>query len=153
MVVTLVGCSNINNKEQVATDKSFAEKIEVADLNGNKINLSDYNGKRIILNIWATWCKPCIQEMPSLEVMQQNLPVDKYVLLLASAEEVGKIKKLKDRNSYQLQFVQLQTSQESLGIYSLPTTFIIDENGELLVTENGMRDWGKPEVIQEIEQL
>jgi thiol-disulfide isomerase/thioredoxin len=152
-IASLLGCSNTNNAGERTAYKSFTEGIELTDLVGNPIDLSGLKGKRIILNVWATWCKPCIQEMPSLEELQKSLPEDKYIILLASSEGLDKIKKFKERNSYTLEFVQLITTQESLGIYSLPTTFIIDEKGKLLITENGMRDWGDHEVIKEIEQL
>lgn len=153
MLVVLITtqCSNSKTSENSNVDNSFADGIQLADLAGNNINLSDYKGKTIILNVWATWCQPCIKELPSMEVLQANLEPSDYVLFFASNEEIGRINKFIGRNNYELNFVSLRSSPESLGIASLPTTFIIDGNGELLVTESGSKDWGSPESIQEIK--
>lgn len=144
--------SNIN-QEANATTGVFSDKIQLTDLEGNHLSLAEQKGKTIILNVWATWCKPCITEMPSLEQLQKNLPSNEYTLVLASSESLERIKKFKSRTDFDLQFVQLNTSPESLGIYALPTTFIINNKGELVITENGSKDWGSPESIEEITQL
>lgn len=155
MLVVLITtqCSNSKTSENSNVENSFADGIQLADLDGNSIDLSDYKGKTIILNVWATWCKPCIKELPSMEVLQANLEPADYVLLFASDEEVGRINKFIGQYNYDLNFISLKSSPESLGIASLPTTFIIDGSGELLVTESGSKDWGSPESIEEIKKL
>jgi len=146
-------CSNSKTSESDTAESNFADGVQLTDLDGNDIKLSDYKGKTIILNIWATWCKPCIKELPSMEVLQDNLDPNEFTLLFASDEEVKRINKFVDKNSYGLKFISLKSSPESLGIFSLPTTFIISQEGELLVTESGSKDWGSAESIQEIKNL
>jgi len=155
MLVLLITtqCSNSKTTENNSVENNFAAGILLADLNSKEIKLSDYKGKAIILNVWATWCKPCIKELPSMEVLQDNLDPNEFTLLFASDEEVKRINKFIDKNSYDLNFISLLSSPESLGIFSLPTTFIISKEGKLLVTESGSKDWGSTESIQEIKNL
>jgi len=155
MLVVLITtqCSNSNTSENSHNENNFAAGILLADLDGKEIKLSDHKGKTIILNVWATWCKPCIKELPSMEVLQNNLDPNQFILLFASDEEVKRINKFVDKNNYDLNFISLISPPESLGIFSLPTTFIIGKDGKLLMTESGSKDWGSTESIQEIKNL
>lgn len=147
-------CSSPSTESNnTSTKLAFADKIELTDLEGERVSLTDFRGKTIILNVWATWCGPCIKEMPSLESMQKQLSSDDFVLLLASAESMDKIEGFKARFPFDFNYVQLNTAQESLGIYALPTTFIINDKGELIITENGMKDWNTPESIEQVSNL
>ena len=151
--ILLINCSPKDNTKNTYSEEAYIHKIKLTDLSGQNVDWSNFVGKKVIVNVWATWCKPCIEEMPSLEVLKNKLPTDEYVLMIASSEDSSKISRFLERNNYQLDFYQLQSVPESLGIYALPTTFIIDEKGELLVTENGMRDWGNDSVVKEIMEL
>ena len=74
-------------------DKSntFRNKLLLTELDGSPIQPDQFDQKILILNLWATWCKPCIAEIPSLIKMEKKLPADKFELLLVSGEEVDKI--------------------------------------------------------------
>jgi len=146
-------CSNYKTSDKSDSETSFGSEIQLSDLNGRGIDLSDYKGKIVILNVWATWCKPCIKELPSMKVLQSNLDPDEFALLFASDEDVNKINQFIDKNSYELNFISLLSPPESLGIFSLPTTFIVGKEGELLMTETGSKDWGSVESIEEIKNL
>jgi len=64
-----------------------AEDAEFEDSNGAKVRLSDFKGKTIFLNFWATWCGPCIEEMPSLEAMARELAPEGMVILAVSVDD------------------------------------------------------------------
>ena len=81
--------------------------------------------------------------------MEKELPED-FVLILASDESLEKIQQFIERRSFDLSFTQIRTSVESLGVYSLPTTFIIGREGQLLETLVGARKWDS---LEQIEQL
>ena len=127
----------------------FISKIKLADLKGETLDKEQFKNKIVILNLWATWCKPCIKEMPDLVEMQNQLP-DDFVLVLASDESLEKIQQFIERRPIKLTFVQTQTTVESLGVYSLPTTFIIGKDGQLLETLVGARKWDSQEQIEEL---
>lgn len=146
-------CSNSKDSNTYSPPEVFADRIELSDMGDKDINLSQHRGKTIIINVWATWCKPCIEEMPSLEAMQDQLSSDKYVLFLASNEPLEEIRRFKQRYKFDFNYVHLKTSPESLGVYSLPTTFILNGEGELIITETGNKDWSTETSIQEITHL
>lgn len=130
--------------------ETFLSKINFTDLEGESLDSDLFKNKIVILNLWATWCNPCIKEMPDLMKMQEELP-DGFVLLLASDEDQEKIQNFKERRGFDLKFLQIQTSMESLGVYSLPTTFIIGKDGQLLETLVGARKWDSPKQIEHLE--
>lgn len=146
-------CSNSKDSKTSSSLEVFADRIELSDMADHFMDLSQHRGKTIIINVWATWCKPCIEEMPSLEAMQDQLSSDKYVLLLASNEPLEKIRRFKQRYKFDFNYVHLKTSPESLGVYSLPTTFILNGEGKLIITETGSKDWSTETSIQEITHL
>lgn len=129
---------------------TFISKIKLTDLKGQALNAEQFDDKVVILNFWATWCKPCIKEMPDLVEMQNKLSED-FVLVLASDESMEKIQQFIERRPFELTFAQMQTSTETLGVYSLPTTFIIGKEGQLLETLVGARAWDSPEQIEKIK--
>jgi thiol-disulfide isomerase/thioredoxin len=128
------------------------ENIELSGLSGEKINLTDYEGKAIFINFWATWCRPCIQEMPSIASLQNNLAGKNIEFLFASDEEVEKILKFKESRSMNLNFVRVE-NPEALGIEALPTTFIFNEKGELVFSEVGFRKWDDPATMEMVTKL
>lgn len=131
----------------------FIDSLKLKNLKGELVDKDSLSGKVIILNLWATWCKPCVQEMPSLEVLQSELPSDRFVLLLASDEPLEKIRKFKQQSNFKLNFIKIESSLESLGVFALPTTIFIDQKGERSHTESGGKDWGSDESVQEILNL
>lgn len=141
--IGLLSCS----KQSSSEDSTFRDKLKLVSLKGEPIDVSRFENKVVILNLWATWCGPCIREMPDLEKMQKELP-DDIVLILASDEEPDRINRFLESNSFDLEFLRLNSSLESLGVYSLPTTFVINRNGELIETLVGARKWDTRDQIQ-----
>lgn len=130
--------------------KDFRSSLQLKQLDGTPIDMSAYQDKTLILNLWATWCGPCIKEMPDLQDMEATLG-DDFVLLLASDEGATKINAFKEKRPFELRFVQIDNSLESLGVYSLPTTFVVGANGDLLETLIGARDWNTPTQIHTLK--
>ncbi|MGB5555498.1 MAG: TlpA disulfide reductase family protein, partial [Flavobacteriaceae bacterium] len=123
------------------------------DLNGNPIQLSDYQGKRIVLNYWATWCGPCIQEMPSMERAQQLLGEENYLFLLASDQSLEKIKAFTKKKNFDLFFVKFNGALAEEQIYALPATFIYNSEGEKVERIDGATEWDAPEIIQKLKAI
>jgi thiol-disulfide isomerase/thioredoxin len=117
-------------------------KIQLQSLSGDPIDLSQYKGKTIFINFWATWCKPCIQEMPTIAKAQEQLK--DVVFLFPSNESVDLITGFKERKDFDFNYVQA-LNLEALNIMALPTTFIFNSNGELIFSEAGFRDWSTQE--------
>ncbi|MEM9832098.1 MAG: TlpA disulfide reductase family protein [Bacteroidota bacterium] len=160
----LAGCSspdNASGQEQVrqasvapavTNEEVDITSIELLDLEGNLIPWEKLKGKKVFLNFWATWCKPCILEMPSMSEAAQQLG-EEYVFLAASYEDLDKIRKFTEKRDFDFQFVHTKTPIESLNVYSLPTTFLINSRGELAETVVGSQEWNEPEALNQLKSL
>ena len=113
----------------------------LVDLEGNRFDLKTLKGKTVYLNFWATWCKPCIKEMPSIDRARNILADDNFVFLAASDEKKEKIRKFRERYDFGFEIVQVQGDIFDLDIRALPTTFIINEEGKIDLNEVGAREW------------
>ncbi|HLW85673.1 MAG TPA: TlpA disulfide reductase family protein [Candidatus Sulfotelmatobacter sp.] len=121
-----------------------------------KVTLSQFRGQVLVLNFWATWCPPCIEETPSLVVMQQRMK-DKGITVLAVSVDV-------DENAYRRFLkehgVNLLTvrdpEQKSAGLYGtfkFPETYVIDRNGVMRRKFIGAVDWTQPEITDFLSKL
>ena len=120
------------------------DKISLQTLEGQSINMSDFKGKTVFVNFWATWCKPCIREMPTIATAQEQLKDKNVVFLFPSNESADLILEFKERRNFDFNYVQVQ-NMEALNIQALPTTMIFNQSGELIFSEMGFRDWSTPE--------
>ncbi|RLB65772.1 MAG: TlpA family protein disulfide reductase, partial [Deltaproteobacteria bacterium] len=68
----------------------LAPDFQLEDTKGNKVSLSDLRGKIVMVNFWATWCPPCIEEMPSMERLNEVIAGDDFVMLAINTEENGR---------------------------------------------------------------
>jgi thiol-disulfide isomerase/thioredoxin len=121
-----------------------------------KLTLADHRGKVVVLNFWATWCPPCVEEMPSLVELQQRLK-DKGVIVLAvslDADEAAYHKFLKDHgvNLITVRDPDLKSSN-LYGTFKYPETYIIDRSGILRRKFIGAVNWNDPEVVSFLEKL
>jgi thiol-disulfide isomerase/thioredoxin len=153
VAVPLIWVFVSNYRQEQAENSLHASDIMILkDLNGNPIELSRYKGKVVFINFWATWCAPCIAEMPSIQKASEQLPSNKVEFLLASNEPVDRITSFKERRNIALQFVRLE-NQEELGIQVLPTTYIVNSAGKLVFSEAGSRQWDSPENIEMLNKI
>ena len=149
-----ISCCNEDDKEKsLSQNGKVAEigKIRLKDLSEQPINLEKYKGKTIFLNFWATWCKPCIEEMPTIEKAQNILHNEDVVFLLASGESAEEINAFRNAHDYKFNFARIENSEE-LNIQTLPTTFIFNPEGELVFLETGYRKWDEKNNIEMIRR-
>jgi peroxiredoxin len=128
-------------------------KSDYEDLNGRPVALSDYKGKRIILSYWATWCRPCIAEMPSMIRAQTALGKDNYVMLLASDQPMHTIKDFQQKRGYDFTYLKFNGSLTEQQIYALPASFIYNSKGELQFKVTGAKEWDSPESLAELKRV
>ncbi len=139
-ILGTVSCKG-KEKEIVASQSGTdIEKVQLTDLNGQLLNIKQYAGKTVFINFWATWCKPCIAEMPSIEKAKNKLSDQNIVFLLASNESLQEIEDFKNSNSYTSAYVRIE-NMEALNIQAIPTTYIYNPDGKLVFSEMGYRNW------------
>lgn len=141
-VVVIGGCKEANKDRSVsaAGKDVMISKIRLQNSNEQPIDLERYKGKTIFINFWATWCKPCTEEMPSIEKAQSILQNEEIVFLLASDETAAETQNFRANYSYPFNYVRIENLEE-LNIQALPTTFIFDSKGKLVFSEMGSRNW------------
>lgn len=125
----------ITNPEKVA-----ALNFKLKDLNGKEVSLSDFKGKKVMLNFWASWCRPCISEMPDIQKLyNETKDSDLVILAVNLGEEKATVKSFTDINKYN--FTVLLDLEEIAGrqysITAIPTTFFIDKEGNIVSTVKG----------------
>lgn len=153
-LIVLSSCHfDIKERKNVSDLESIQLKTLFVDLNNNHVDLIQYRGKKIILNYWATWCGPCIKEMPGLKRAEELLEKHNYVLLLVSDETIHTISEFKINKNFDFNFLKSTKSIETLGIYSLPTSYIFDENGKKIETIVGTIVWDSEESIEKFKKI
>ena len=103
----LLGCNpDIRNNKNVSDLESLQLKTSFVDLSENNLDLSVYKEGKIVINYWATWCRPCIKEMPSLKKAAEILEDYGYTFLLVSDETITKISKFKNERNFDFNFLK-----------------------------------------------
>ena len=153
-LILFFGCnSSVSQNEKLSDIESMNLKTSFVDLNNKKVNLTSYKGKKVIINYWATWCRPCIEEMPGLTRAQEILKNHNYIFLLVSDEKISRISKFKDDKKYNFNFLKSIESNETLGIYFLPTSHIFNEKGMKIETVVGTIIWDSEQTIKKLKTL
>jgi len=119
------------------------QNLELTDLNGKTIQLSDYKNQVLFVNFWATWCKPCLEEFPSIERAQKIMKPKGYQFLFISDESLSVINSFKKKKDYNFSYIKSNKAIAEYGIYSLPVTYII-ANDKVLGTLRGGYRWDTP---------
>jgi thiol-disulfide isomerase/thioredoxin len=131
--------------------------ISLTDLAGNIVELSDFRGKLILVNLWATWCEPCLREMPSLERLQSRL--GDRIAVLAVSEDRGGSKSVEAFIArLGLKSVKVYVDPKSevghaFEVKGLPTSFLIDRQGKVLGRVEGAAEWDSPKILGVLEPL
>ena len=131
--------------------------IEIVGASGGT-TIGDFGGSVIVLNFWATWCAPCIKEMPSLDRLQQSFdPKDVQVLAVATGRNsVPKVERFLEENdigTLQILYDRKTKLSGALSVISIPVTVLIDRDGFEVARFIGDTEWDSPEAIRVIEVL
>jgi thiol-disulfide isomerase/thioredoxin len=133
-----------------------AATIRFSDAKGKTFTLDELKGKVVFLNFWATWCPPCLAEMPSINKLYEQYKNDpKVVFVMVDAD--GKLPKAQaylDRKKFSLPVYSLDTAvPEILFSGSLPTTVVLDKQGRISYNESGVANYAGKKFIEFIETL
>ena len=129
-----------------------APGISFSDLSGNTLGLEDFRGQLVLVNYWATWCAPCLRELPSLERMQAAVDDPGFRLLAISIDREGaeKVGPFLEENGFEALPTYLDPSGESavaLGVLGMPTTILFDRQGREIGRYTGATEWDEPEAV------
>jgi peroxiredoxin len=134
-----------------------APNFTLPDLGGKMVNLADYKGKVVLLNIWATWCPPCVEEMPSMEKLYQELKDEYFEILAVSVDVSGAKAVIPFMKKHKLSFPALADTKGTIkSLYQttgVPESFIIGKDGIIAEKVIGPRDWATPGAIRFFRNL
>lgn len=152
LFLTLTGCYSGTRPPHIGT---AAPGFTVQD-SDHKVSLDEFRGKVVVLNFWATWCPPCVEELPSLLQMQQKMKSKgvEVVAISVDADQSAYKDFLKEHNVDLLTVRDAdQKSNNLYGTFKFPETYIIDREGVLRRKFIGAIDWGTPEIQEYLGRL
>lgn len=122
-------------------------------VNTESINFDTAKGKVVLVNYWATWCPPCIAEMPSLQKLYNDYK-DKVVFLFVTTDDDPEINKfMKDKSYYYPIYRSLSQHPKPFVSKTIPTTYLINKKGDIIIDKVGAADWDSSKVRETIDVL
>ena len=135
----------------------MAPRFSLRNLKGNMEGLDDYLGKVIVVNFWATWCVPCVKEMPSFESLYRRYRSQGLTLLAVSLDKGDSTKVQEFADKYKLSFpILLDTEGVAEKLYpsfSIPFTYVVDKQGRVVARVDGAKNWESSETFEAVEHL
>jgi|TARA_Y100000816_G_scaffold201118_1_gene147794 thiol-disulfide isomerase/thioredoxin len=146
-----------SSEEMKVTTIDFeSNMLQFSDLENNISTIQNFKGKNLFVNYWATWCNPCLAEMPYMvELYEKYKNEEDIKFLFLSREDLKTIKNYipKDENLQKLPIYKIITDDEFFATSGIPTTFIIDSTGEVIVKDVGTAFWNDESVFKFIDSL
>ena len=139
-----------------STAKEMPE-IEFEDVNGKQFTLKDFEGKYVLLNVWATWCPPCRKELPDLQGLQQQLGGNQFQVIALSTD-AGRLQSVQrlyqelDLDEGGIFIDETGSAMRRLGIFAMPTTLLIDPQGQEIGRKPGPADWDSTSALTFFEE-
>jgi len=151
----LIACNNSRQSDNkgVSDLETLQLKTSFVDINENNLDLLELNKGKLVISYWATWCAPCIKEMPSLKRAEEILKDYGYTFLLVSDETISEIKNFKNEMNFDFNFLKSSKSFETIGVYFMPTSYIFDQSGKIVETIVGAIGWDTEEMINKLKML
>ena len=141
-----------------AGDNTMAGPLDrkMKGIDGKDVDLSQFKGKVVLVNIWATWCPPCVAEMPMLDHLQKMMPFDKFTVVAISMDTTSmkmvtdflKKQHIQNLTPYWDKDRQIPLKWKYEG---LPTSFLLDRNGNLIKQYDGPYEWDRGDMLKEIK--
>lgn len=128
-----------------------APDFQLEDTKGNQVSLASLRGKIVMVNFWATWCPPCIEEMPSMERLNEVMAGDDFVMLAINTEADGRnvvppfLKKTP--HTFPVLYDDKGVVQSRYGVFKFPESFIVGKDGKVIEKVIGPLDWSSPDTI------
>ena len=150
VLVIMMSISNADGLMDKISDTD-ASNFTLMSTHGSDISLSDYEGKFVLLNFWATWCPPCVKEMPALNSLHNKLNPSNglEVVGVHVGPALATVKQFLKDNPVDFDIViDKNMSLSSWQVSGLPTTFLISPSGKLIYKATGEREWGSDEMVE-----
>lgn len=165
LLVTITGC--VSGPRSGMSPGDAAPPFTLLNLKGESVSLSDFSGKVILINFWASWCAPCVSELPAMERLYQRLKDQGFVIVaIGIDDEEASLREFQQRFGLTFPILYDNTSRtkRNYGVSGVPESFIIGRNGRLVMIADiddnkpvvrivGPRLWDSPTAISRISKL
>lgn len=135
----------------------LAPDFQLEDTEGNQVSLAGLRGKVVLVNFWATWCPPCIEEMPSMEKLNEVMAGGDFVMLAINTEQNGRslVPEFLKKSPYTFPILydDKGVAQQLYGVYKFPESFIVGKDGTVVEKIIGPLNWSSPETIKFLKNL
>jgi cytochrome c biogenesis protein CcmG, thiol:disulfide interchange protein DsbE len=149
-LILLAGCNSGSHPPRIGNP---APDFSITD-SQHTVALSQFRGKPVLLNFWATWCPPCIEEMPSLVQLQRQMGDKVTILAVSEDADDGAYKQFVHDHGVDLLTIRdTQQKNELYGTFKFPETFVIDRNGNIVRKFIGATDWTSPAIVDYLNKL
>ena len=156
LTAALIGVVAETTREKITEVGDSAPGFTLVTDDGRSVSESEFGGKVLVLNFWATWCVPCVEELPSLNQFQKELASSGVVVLGVSVDRNEKAY----RQFLKRAGVNFRTSRDPeanvssrYGTFKYPETYVIDRNGKVVQKHIGPRDWMDPGLLAQIKAM
>lgn len=134
-----------------------APAFSLKNLEGNDAALNDFQGNYVLLNFWATWCVPCLKEMPSMQQLYQRYQEKNFTIVAVSIDTDTKDKVPAFVEKLKLTFPILldpnNQASKVYGVKDLPSSFLLSPEGKVIAAAKGERDWFSEEALSYLDEL
>jgi thiol-disulfide isomerase/thioredoxin len=147
-------CLQKNEAAAKSQDSSGAKRLTVYEkagdwsfktLDGKPVAFSDFRGQVVFLNFWATWCVPCVEEMPGIEKLAKRLEKEDVAFLLITDEKEKKVRRFLEKHKLDLPiYIRGKKHPKTFKTKRLPITYILDRQGNIAMRRTGSTEWDEP---------
>lgn len=140
----IVSCKDAEKNEELP---KASYNMELENSKGERVSMEDFKGKVIFMNVWATWCAPCIEEMPTIQNLYKEVDKESVrFIMLSMDQDFEKAIAFRDKYGYDFEIYRLLGPMPAIYHTKLiPTTFVINSAGDLVLQHDGMGEFDTPE--------
>lgn len=150
VVATVISADEVDEEDQVAL-KSY--NWSLVGLDGNRVNLQSHKGEVILINVWATWCPPCVAELPRFVELYADYK-DKVTFVFVANDEKEKVEAFLKKKGYNLPvYYQASVAPMEMQSGSIPVTYVIDKKGKIVIDKTGAANWNSDYIRDLLDKL
>ena len=157
MLATGIMNPDVNEKTDAVVTEDYPKadfRLNLVDSKGEKVSMEQFKGQVIFVNVWATWCPPCIAEMPGINNLFNDVKDDVVFLMVSVDQDFEKAKRFNEKKDFDFEVYKLDGAiPEMYYTQSIPTTFVISAKGELALRHEGMADYNTTEFKEFLQSL
>lgn len=133
-----------------------SEDFSLAILDGSQRSLESFQGNVVLLNFWASWCGPCVEEMPAMQTLYEDLQDDSFSIVAVNVQEgQSVVQSFVDQHGFTYPILMDPTGQTArrYGVRGLPTSYLVAPNGDIIAAKVGFHDWDTEGVRTAIDRV